>query len=108
MKLIFNPIFLLVLGGIVYTVGDFIFKKWALTNKGYLFMLGLLIYLVGSTFLAFSFKYKNIAVASVIIIIFNITFLILISWLYFKEPPSIPQLLGIALAMIAIALMELI
>jgi multidrug transporter EmrE-like cation transporter len=82
------PLILLAVGGIVLTTGDLVMKYWVKTNTPWFYILGLGIYLIGLNFLAFSFKFKNIAVASVIFVIFNVLTLLLFSWFYFKEKLS--------------------
>ena len=72
-----------------------------------MYVLGLAVYLVGLMFLVQSFKFENIAVASTIFVILNITTLLLVSWFYFDEKLSLVQLSGIALAFVAILLLEL-
>jgi len=68
-------------------------KKWVINNNISLFVIGLTIYLIGLIFLVFSFKYKNIAVASTIFVIFNILTLLLVSWFYFKENLNLFQII---------------
>jgi len=101
------PILLLFIGGCVLTVGDIFMKKWVNTNTTIFYTIGLLIYLIGLNFLAQSFKFKNIAVASVIFVIFNVATLTLVSWLYFKETLSPLQILGIITGITAIVILEL-
>jgi multidrug transporter EmrE-like cation transporter len=97
---------LLFTGGVILTFGDIVMKKWVATSNYYLYAAGLAIYLVGLNFLAQSFRYKNIAVASVILVIFNVAILALVSWLYFKEALSLMQILGIVLGIAAIVILE--
>lgn len=97
----------LAIGGIILTIGDIIFKFYAQKPQVSLYTSGLLIYLLGLTFLVQSFKNENIAVASTIFVIVNVATLSLVSWLYFKEPLSIYQIAGIIVACIGIVLLEL-
>jgi len=105
---IYLPFILLFVGGLVLTIGDIIMKKWVVTNNIFLFLSGLAIYLFGLIFLAFSFKYKNIAVASTIFVIINITTLSIVSWFYFKESLTAFQLIGIMLGISSILFLELV
>ena len=107
MKLLLNPFMLLLYGGLILTIGDIIMKKWTITNNSPTYLLGLAVYIIGLNFLAFSFKSKNIAVASVIFIVFNVTSLSLISWLIFGQKLSTTEIIGIALAMIAVVILEI-
>jgi len=101
------PFIILFIGGLVLTMGDIVMKKWVVNNNIPLFITGLAIYLIGLIFLAISFKYKNIAVASTIFVIFNIITLSLVSWFYFKETLTMFQLIGIAFGAISIIFLEL-
>jgi len=82
-------------------------KKWVVTNSVYLYIGGMLIYLVGLNFLAQSFKYKNIAVASIIFVLFNIILLAIVSWFYFKEKLSALQIVGLIVGIAAIVILEM-
>ena len=101
------PLVILFLGGVVLTIGDIVMKEWVVCSKTYLYIMGLAIYLVGLMFLAQSFKYKNIAVASMVIVIFNVVTLSIISWLVFKESLSFPQIIGLVLGVASVSLLEL-
>lgn len=81
-------------------------KKWVSNQHITVFIFGLVIYLFGLIFLAYSFKYKNIAVASTIFVICNVFTLSLVSWLYFKETLSVFQIIGVVLGISAIILFE--
>lgn len=98
---------ILAMGGIVLTIGDLFMKKWVVTHNNFIYIAGLFIWLLGLVFLAASFKYKNIAVASVIFVLFNIITLLLFSWFYFEEKLSGLEIGGILLGLIAIVLLEL-
>lgn len=99
-------IILLFIGGLILTVGDIIMKKWVLIDDIYFYITGLAVYLVGLNFLAQSFKFKNIAVASTIFVIFNVVMLSIVSWYYFKETLSTYQILGIILGLVSVVLLE--
>lgn len=95
----------LILGGIILTIGDIFFKYWTKNPKNWLYVLGLVIYLVGLMFLVKSFKTHNIAVASVIFVVANVVTLGIVSWTFFNEPLSVIQIIGIILAIIAIIIL---
>lgn len=101
------PLLLLLIGGIVLTIGDIIMKKWVISHSTYIYVIGLAVYLVAMNFLAQSFRYKNIAVASVIFVIFNVVVLSVVSWLYFKESMNGLQVMGIFLGLASVAMLEL-
>jgi len=102
----FFPILLLALGGIVLTAGDIVMKKWIVTSSAPTFFIGLAIWMIGLLFLAQSFKYKNIAIASTIFVIFNVVTLSLVSWFYFKEKLTPIEFFGIFLGILSIIILE--
>jgi multidrug transporter EmrE-like cation transporter len=101
------PIGILLVGGIVLTIGDLLMKNWVEGNGSYWYVIGLFVYMIGLNFLSYSFKYKNIAVASVIFTLFNVIILALVSWLFYKEKLSGMQLLGIILGLTSVVILEL-
>lgn len=76
---------ILAIGGVILTVGDLFMKEWVLKNNWLIFSAGLLVYLIGEVFLAFSFKWENIAVASVIFVLFNVVTLSLVIFILKKR-----------------------
>lgn len=101
-------ILLVAVGGTILTFGDIIFKFWVIRPSTTLYITGIAVYIVGLMFFVQSFKTENIAIASAMLVIFNILTLTLVSWLYFGEKISLAHLCGIALAIAAIAMFELI
>jgi multidrug transporter EmrE-like cation transporter len=102
-----SPFLILLLSGLLLTVGDIIFKKWILTPTWTLYAFGIAIWLIALNGLAYSFKFQNIATASLVLVLFNIISLALVSLIYFKEPLSSRELLGIVMGLAAVALLEL-
>lgn len=98
---------LLAAGGIVLTIGDLFMKEWVITNKSWIYIVGIIIYIIGLNFLAFSFKYKNIAVATVIFVLINIITLLTFSYFYFHEKLTGLEIGGILLGIAAIVMLEL-
>lgn len=92
--------------GLFYTIGDIAMKKWITHPCFKWYLIGASLYIIGMNFLALSYKYKNIAIATAGCVIVNIILLSLISWLYFKEPLTTKQLIGISLSLIAMILLE--
>ena len=105
MKLL--PIVIIALSGIILTVGDLSMKAWVANGKQIFYFIGLIIYLTGLIFLAQSFKYKNIAVASLLVVLFNVITLLFVSWLFYKETLSSIQLFGVLLGVVAVVILEL-
>lgn len=98
---------LLFIGGSILTVGDVLMKQWVCTTDRVWYLFGMAAYMLGMVFLAESFKTKNIAAASVIFIIFNVSTLALVSWCVYGERLSKMQLTGVFLAILAVVLIEL-
>lgn len=98
---------LLATGGIILTLGDLVMKKWVVTDLRSYYVIGLLIWIVGLNFLALSFKYKSIAVASMIFIIFNTITLLIAGYLLYGEKISYQEMFGIMLGLCSVALMDL-
>lgn len=101
------PYFLLFLGGGIITAGDILIKKWIEGGGHIPLAWGVLCYMLGIIPLIWSYFYKNIAIASLLYIFFNILLLTLVSWLWFHEPLSPLQIAGMLLGLIAIVLLEL-
>jgi multidrug transporter EmrE-like cation transporter len=97
---------LLAVGGLVLTVGDVLMKRWVDADAVPMYWAGMAAYVVGVNFLAHSFRYRNIAVASVMFVFFNVVTLAVVSWACFGEPLSRRELAGMGLGLASIALME--
>lgn len=97
---------LIFIGGLILTVGDVFQKQWVATGKTYNFWIGLLIWLIGCVCLAFSFKEKNMAVASVMFVVFNALSLSLVSWFWYNEKLTATQMTAMALAVASIVVLE--
>ena len=89
------------------TVGDVFMKKWVTVNSNWFYVVGMIIYIIALTMLAETFKSRNIAVASTIMVIVNVVTLAIVSWLYFKEAITLLQGIGMVLAVVAVVLMEI-
>jgi len=53
-------------------IADILFKKWAIENKNILFIIGLIIYFIGTIFWAVSLKYEFLSKAVSIFTILNL------------------------------------
>ena len=104
-----KPFKILLLGGLVLTIGDLIFKSWIQSGMGFcwLYVIGTLVYLIGTLLLVESYKYNvNIGVAGVMEVLFNTLILIIFSFFYFHEPLTARQLSGIALGLLSLYLIK--
>ena len=97
---------LVLVGGLVLTVGDIFMKQWSLNDNWLTFLTGMGVWIIGLVCLAFSFKTKNIAVASLIFSLSNVILLTLVSWLYYKEPLTTTQIIGMVLGTSAVIFLE--
>ena len=95
-----------IFGSLALTLGDIFMKNWVNEDSYIDFSVGFMCYLIGMVFLALSFKYKNIAIASMMLVLFNIITLLIVSWIFFKEPISLKEALGMGLGILAILLLE--
>lgn len=99
---------LLLVAGILLTVGDLVLNVWVDTGNSWkLYIIGILFYFIALNFLARSYKFENIAVASVIMEIFNLVTYLSISYWKFGESISRLEILWIVLGIAAIACFEL-
>lgn len=86
---------------------DVLFKKWSLGSKNYWLIIGLAVYMIGTTFWAYSLKYGNLSKAISIFAVLNLIILVLIGVLFFKEDLSLTNKIGIILGIIGIILIEI-
>ncbi len=94
-------------GAVFLTAGDLFMKTWTGNGKSWFFAIGLILYLVADSALGISFKSKNIALASVIMITINVILLLAVSWFYYKEKIGLYGFIGIILGVLAVLFMEL-
>lgn len=104
------PIIILFSSGVVLTIGDLVFKTWV--EKGsslhsFLYIIGIVSYLIGSMLLVESYKHDvNIVLAGIMQIVFNTIVLLLFTYFYFHEPLTAKQISGIILGVISIYLIS--
>jgi multidrug transporter EmrE-like cation transporter len=67
---------------------------------------GLILYFISMNLLAYSYKFEDVAVASMIMVIFNIVTLVLVGHFVFKENITIYEISGLILGIIALILLE--
>lgn len=98
---------LVTLSVIIEIAADVLFKKWSLTNNGWLFAIGIVIYLAGTVLWAFSLKYEYFSKAVAVFAILNLIIAVLAGVIIFKDDLSAINKTGIALGIISIILIEL-
>ena len=101
------PLLILLAGGIILTAGDVLMKKWSVSNDPFLYAAGMVLYLISLNFLAYSFKLKDLAIASALVVIFNILSLAAIGYFFFDEKLSVSKMIGLLLFTAAVILFEM-
>lgn len=87
-------------------------KQWTRVTPGWNFLssfylLGMLSYGLGLTLYALTLRSKNIAIATVILVLFNIITLLCVGYLFFDEKYTWVEISGVTLGALAILLLEL-
>jgi len=100
-------LFLIALAVGLEVAADVLFKKWALENKNYLLIVGLVIYMIGTTFWAYSLRYGHLSKAISIFAVLNLIILVLVGVLFFKEDLSMINKIGVILGIVSVILIEL-
>ncbi len=101
-----NTIGILLAAGIILTIGDLFAGRWIQTKSRFLYTLVLVLYMIGLNFLIYSYKFEDIAVASIMMEIFNIVTLTLAGKFLFKENITKTEIMGIIVGVIAIIILE--
>ena len=99
-------IYLLFAGGLLVT-GDLTFRFWLENANRLLFFIGLAQYFGAMVLLVQSYRTHHIAIASVIMTIMNAGIVTLILWRFFGDTLSVKQMVGLAVAVVGIVLIEL-
>lgn len=98
----------MLIAGILLTVGDLVLNAWVISGDSWkLYTVGIVFYFVALNFLARSYKFENIAIASVIMEVFNLITYLAISYWKFGATVSRLEILGIVFGIAAIACFEL-
>jgi multidrug transporter EmrE-like cation transporter len=97
---------ILIIAILLEVAGDVFFKKWSLSSRSAMLVIGAILYFAGSIFWAISLKYETLSKAGTIFMIANFVLIALVGVLYFKEDLSLTNKLGIALGALSIILIE--
>ena len=97
----------LIMAGVLLVGGDITFRFWLNGEPRFLYIIGLLQYFAAMVLLVESYRTHHIAIAAVIMTVFNASVITLILWRFFGDPLSAKQLVGMAFAVIGIVLLEL-
>ncbi len=104
---IMSTLLILFLAGTILTVGDLLAGRWIVSNSKNTYIAVLVSYMIGLNFLVWSYKFEDIAVASITMEIFNITTLTLAGIFLFKERITKTELAGICIGLIAVIILEI-
>lgn len=102
-----NAITYIIAGAIFDAFGDVLMKNWVINSSKFHFISGMVFYVIGLSFLAYSFTFKNMVVASVLFLVFNVLFLSLVNWLHFNETLNSREVLALSFGLVTIVLFEL-
>ncbi len=100
-------IYLVTIVAFLEVIGDILFKEWSIHSKNYLLILGILAYMAATLFWAFSLKYQSLSKAMVIFAVLTLIVGILVGVLFYKEDLSTLNIVGIALGLGSIVLLEI-
>lgn len=92
--------------GLLFTAGDILLKYWAESAGKLHFVGALLLYLVAAVALGFSFRRREVAVAVAVLVSFNVIAISVAGFYLFGESLAPRELAGIALAVIAVVLLN--
>ncbi len=98
---------LLILGGLILTVGDVFIKKWTIDNGLINFFLGLTLWIIALLLLAYTFRFMNIVSATFIEILVNVITLVFADYFFFKDPITLLEIIGILMGLVSIYILEL-
>jgi multidrug transporter EmrE-like cation transporter len=101
-----NALIYIAAGAIFDTFGDLLMQNWVLNNSKIYFAGGMLFYVIGLSFLAYSFTFKNIVIASVLFLVVNVILLSMVNWLVYNDSLSIKEIAGLCFGLMAVAFFE--
>ncbi len=101
-------ILLIFIAGLLLTVGDLILRSWVGNPDVWrLYVFGVIFYFIALNFLARSYRFENIAIASVIMEVFNMVTYLAISYWKYGDTISRLEVVWLLLGIAAITCFEL-
>ena len=98
----------LLLPAVALEVGaDIFLKKWAIGNRGSFFLIGVAGYAVATVFWGLSLKFDLMSRLISVFMILNLVAVVLVGVLYFGEKLTPVNMVGIALGILSVVLIEL-
>ena len=105
MKYLF--IILVIIVSILEVVGDILFKEWTIKDNKLFLILGIIAYMIATTFWAFSLKFQTLSKAVVIFGVLTVIIGVIVGVLLYKEPLTILNIIGVILGLTSIILLEI-
>jgi len=110
MKKIFSklsPLVILLIGGVILTVGDIFAAEWVRSEGGIiLFASTMFFYIIAMVFLVASYEKEDIPVATVILITFNVIILSIVGIVIFNEELTPGKIIGLVLGLVSLMFLE--
>ena len=94
------------ISALFFTAGDVLFRSWFQSYWSFGFIIALAVYIIGACALVMSFPSENIAVATVIAILANITLYLIAAYFIYGDMISIRESMGLLLGFAAIYVLE--
>jgi len=101
------PILIFLIGGVALTIGDLSAGTWLKKKKTSYYLIAVFFYLIGLNFLVISYRFSDIAVATVIQEIVNVGTLTLAGIYLFKENITKTELAGILVGILAFIVLQI-
>lgn len=101
-----SPIMWIILGSTFLTAGDISFRYYIENHWSYGFIISFGIYTIGMFLMVMSFFGQNIAVATVIAILLNISGYLALAYFLFGDTIGVREGVGLILGFVAIYLLE--
>jgi len=98
---------ILIVAILLEVAGDVFFKKWSLSSRNVMLVIGAILYFAGSIFWAISLRYETLSKAGSIFMILNVILIVLAGLFIFKEDLSLTNRIGVLLGIVSIILIEL-
>lgn len=96
----------IVLGGVFLTGGDILFRIFQSSQWKFGFVVAFCVYGIGSLCMMLSFFGENIAVASILTLVFNVLIYLAAAYFFFGDTVSHREIFGILLGLAAVMVIE--
>lgn len=100
------PMLWMLLSGFFFASGDVTFRFWYEKSSSLIFAAAMFISMIGIFCMAMSFPGKNIALAVIVTILFNIIIYLAFAYFIYDEVITLKQAIGLTIAFVAIYILE--